>query len=205
MKTISLTAGLFLLGLSEASVGLSPDKNSDSPANPIFQEILNRVVDRDQDTDAILRVQAKDGCSHYPHQLSFSIIQARENDEVVVVLRCNNKVNDGVYEKYRLVIDNAIRAELSNQKKFQAKLSRIEEASRKERAKRFKQLTGGRLTQGMTQDEVKGILGNPSSVVPFQGARFVSVGSCDSWVYGSFQVRFHDGRAADITALRSQE
>ena len=205
MKTIRLALGLFFLVVVNAAMGLPPVKNSGDAANPIFQEILSRVAERDEDTHVILNVRAREGCSRYPNKLSFSITQARQHDEVVVVLRWNNKGNDGVYEKYRLVIDNAIRVELSNQQKFQAKLERIAEAARKERDKRFKQLAGGRLTYGMTQGEVENVLGKPTSVEPYRGAQATREGSRDSWVYDNFRVRFHGGITADITALRVQE
>jgi hypothetical protein len=172
----------------------------DAPANPLFREILTRVVERDDDTGAILTVQAIEGCSRHPHNLVFSIEQERDHT-VVIVLHWNNKTNDGVYEKHRLVVDDAIRTELANQKKFQTKLEIIREAQTKERDKRFSQLTGGRLTYGMTQDEVLRTFGKPASVKPFAGARAAMPGTCDTWVYEDFGVKFNDGRAADIFRL----
>lgn len=192
----SLLRLLILIVVCASARPLSAD-DSDTPANPLFQEILTRVTERDRDTDAILMVKAREGCSRHPHNLNFSIEQERSHDTVVIVLHWNNKTNDGVYEKHRLVIDAAIRTELANQKNFQIKLEKLGAAYSEVRDKRFNQITGGRVRYGMTPNEVEQQLGKPSTVTRYAGAE-LTLGTRDTWNYQDFRILFHDDRATNI-------
>ena len=83
-----------------------------------FQEIQSRVVRRDAQCGAILDVKVREDAPRLGFGLHFSIEEVPYAGEAVVVLSRNLKGGDGVYEKYRLRIDAAIRQELTNQKRL---------------------------------------------------------------------------------------
>ena len=166
--------------------------------NPVFQDILSRVVSRDDASGAILFVRAAKGSSRYPHALSFSIARSKVPDEVVVTMRWDAKMNDGVYEKHRLLIDDAIREELARQSQRMADLEIRRETYENALNEKFAKLTDGKVNYRRWQALVREILGQPTEIQPYAGQRAGTQGSCDSWGYQDFWIEFHDGQAINI-------
>jgi hypothetical protein len=171
--------------------------------NTTFQDILQRVVGRDEGSGAILRVAAKPDSPRHPHSLKFSIERSRDLDEVVITLRWNSKVNDGIYEKYRLRVDDAIRDELAKHDERSSILLAKAEAYQQQQQRKFSSLTGGKLSYLQGQADVRKIFGEPKQIRQYAGARVVIEGSCDSWIYDGFEIQFHDGKAIEIEAPQS--
>jgi hypothetical protein len=90
-------------------------------ASPTFAEILSRVTLRDKATDAIMTVRAKDDAPHRAFALDFTITEVPFAGEAVIVISENLKAGDGVFEKYRLKIDDAIHQELAKQERYAAR------------------------------------------------------------------------------------
>jgi hypothetical protein len=131
-----------------------------------FQDILARVVRRDKDSQAIVTVKRKADAPQ-SGTLNFSIVQVpHDENEAVVTLSINLKAGDGVYEKYRLKIDEAIRRELNNQKRM-ADLERERLVKEfEQRKKNIVELSGGTLREGMTLEEVVKVKGQPKQIEP---------------------------------------
>lgn len=114
MKKIFLLAAAVLILCNAMHAEESPNYVSTT-----FQDVLSRVEKRDETSGAILRVKAKEDSPRHRSTLQFSINQQRNADEVIISLTWNNKMHDGVYERYRLRIDSAMREELKKQKYYQ--------------------------------------------------------------------------------------
>ena len=91
------------------------------PVSPTFAEILTRVAERDKDTGAILTVKPRVDAPPRNFGLDFSMTEVPFAGEVVIIVEERLKSGDGVFEKYRLTIDDAITKELANRKRYAAR------------------------------------------------------------------------------------
>ena len=95
--------------------------------NPTFAEILTRVSKRDEATGAIINVKRKadapqneaENTNSALPDLKFSLTQADDGKNVVIVLSEKNGKDENVYERYILRMNDVMRAELRLQKQFQ--------------------------------------------------------------------------------------
>jgi hypothetical protein len=122
LQHIGWVTGLVLLSvlLSFGSGRWCGAAEGPKTVSPTFADLLTRVTRRDKETGAILEVRAKDDAPRRNFGLTFSISEVPYAGEAVVVVAEELKAGDGVFEKYRLRIDDAIRQELDNQKRYAA-------------------------------------------------------------------------------------
>jgi hypothetical protein len=172
-----------------------PGKAADQTdyVSPTFQDILKRVTVRDKETRAILQVRRKEDTRLISWDLSFSMREWPESGEATIELYVTYKDGNGIYEQYLLRIDKAIREELDNLKRFkEAQPARLAKEI-EEKKKRIQEVTKGKLTYGMTQEEVEKVLGKPSSRdVPHQ--EFGSFGL----LYPGMKLEFRMERLDDV-------
>jgi hypothetical protein len=83
-----------------------------------FQETQSRVMRRDAECGAILKVKVKEDAPEILSDLDFSIKEVPNANEAVIKLSRKRMSGDGVYEMYYLRVDDAMRQELQNQKRF---------------------------------------------------------------------------------------
>lgn len=148
-----------------------------------FKEIQSRVIRRDANSGAILEVKVKEDSPKLGFGLNFSI--AEDAGDVVIVLSRNLKTGDGVYEKYRLRMDDALRQELQNQKKLKELLAAQEKKYREAQTKKIAELTGGQLKFGMSFTAVEAIKGKAPKGL-FGAAEFGTF----TWIYPDMKLRF---------------
>jgi hypothetical protein len=182
--TCSCIAIVMLLACIDAPAAEPPEFVSAT-----YQDILARVVERDKSTGAILTVKARS--DSLGARLHFSIEEARPEDEVVVVLSWNNKINDGVYEKYRLRTDRALRDELAKQKAYMREATVRGQQAREEQARAVDLATGGRLQMGMPQGDVERIQGKPLRIE--HGLVAAALSDDAIWVYPELRLHFSGG------------
>ncbi len=195
MKTMSLVAiVVVLLTVCRMGQAVEPPKF----LSATFQDILSRVVRRDVDSGAILSVKAKEDASTLRLDLQFKIEETLHQNEVVVVIWKNMKTNDGVYEMYRLKMDDAIQQELRNQKRFQELQKERQKKALEERAKKIEQLTEGKLKYGMMANEVEAIKGKPLVVEKVNGGGAAGIPpETFIWVYPNLKLHFYGGMLTD--------
>ena len=134
-----------------------------------FQDILGRVMQRDKETGAILRVKAKeDAPAPHPYGLEFTI-RAEEKDVVSIVID-GGVMNNRTYERYLLKADDAIRKELGNQEKLAAVREKAHQKYVEEQTKQVPELTGGKLKYGMSRQQVEAVIGKPNEFKEGQAA-----------------------------------
>lgn len=194
MKTISLVAVVALLTVCRVGQAAEPPKF----VSATFQDILSRVMRRDAGSGAIMEVKAKEDAPQLPFGLNFTVEETPHQNEVVVVIWRNLKT-DGVYEKYRLKMDDAIQQELRNQKRFHELQKEREKKALEERAKKIEQLTGAKLRYGMTPKEVEVINGKPPIVetIKPRGAAGLPFDAF-IWVYPNLNLHFYSGMLTDV-------
>ncbi len=195
MKIMSLVAVAALLTVCRAGQATEPPKF----VSATFQDILSRVIRRDKDSEAIMEVKAQKDAPQRVSGLNFTIEEQPSQNEVVVVIWRNLKTSGGVYENYCLIMDDAIREELRNQKRFQElQKERITKAL-EERAKKIEQLTEGKLKYGMTPDEVAAIKGKPAAVdeIEPRGAAGLPFNAF-IWIYPNLKLHFYGGILVDV-------
>jgi hypothetical protein len=179
--------------------GATQAAEKSSYVSATFQDILSRVVERDKTSGAILRVRTKDDSAIHAASLNFSIKQDRTGD-VVVVLYLNNMINDGIYEKYRLKMDNAMQEELGNQGRYQEVLKERAKKELERRAKEIAQLTGGKLKYGMSPAEVEAVKGKPSKTErPIEQALF---SDAITWIYPDMKLFFRGSILQNVEVLK---
>lgn len=201
MKRFLLCAVVGLFAMSDVAQAAEAPKF----VSATFKEILSRVIRRDKDSQAILRVKGKEDAKK-DLGLSFSIseiLDTPRHDEAYVTLRVNLKAGDGVYERYRLRIDSAVRQELNNQNRMVA-LAR--ERSIKEFARKRQEIvdrSGGTLTYGMTLEEVIKVKGQPEKVelVVSKGLAAMLRGSQITASYPDMKITFY-GSIEDTGLVR---
>lgn len=135
-----------------------------------FLEIQSRVLRRDAESGAILQVKVKEDAPRLSFGLDFTIDEIPNDREAIVVLSRNLKAGDGVYEKYRLRLDDALRQELKNQKRL--KELEVERSAKniEEQKKKITELSDGKLSYGMSLEEVVKVKGQPQKVRSWQAA-----------------------------------
>lgn len=87
---------------------------------------------------------------------------------VVIQLRPQTMDLD-IYERYKLMIDASIRAELDKLKVMREQAAVKAAKLRKERTERIEKLTDGKLRYGMTRQEVIAAWGEPKAPAPGPG------------------------------------
>ena len=194
MKTMSLVAVVALLTVCRAGQAAEPPKF----VSATFQDILSRVMRRDDDSGAILEVKVKKDAPQIAFGLNFTIEEQPYQNQVVIVLGVNLKAGDGVYEKYRLIMDDAIREELRNQKRFQELQKERQKKALEERAKKIEHLTEGQLKYGMTPNEVEAIKGRPAAVETVKTGSFVPPPDTFIWIYPNLSMHFYGGMLTDV-------
>lgn len=144
---------MLLLGLVNVSRAAEEPKF----VSTTFQDIQSRVTQRDGESGAILFVKAKvDAPSE--HLLNFSIEQ--HSYEAVIVLSLK-LLTDGVYEKYHLRLDDAMREEIQKQKRLKELQAERIAKSVVEQKKEITELSGGKLSYGMSYKQVVKAIGKP--------------------------------------------
>jgi hypothetical protein len=156
-----------------------------------FAEILERVSERDSESGAILTVQPKDDSPRINYGLSFSMTKV-PGDEVVIQLEIALKSGDGVYERYRLRMDDAMRKELALLEKHAEVQKKRAAAAVSEATAKIEKVTRGKVRYGMTRDEVETILGKPKEVVSAQAAGSISL------VYPTYRLGFWMNRLQSV-------
>ena len=135
-----------------------------------FQEITSRVVRRDAQSGAILGVRVKEDAPTSFDALDFSVEEIAHASEAVIVLGFRMKSGDGVYEKYRLRIDDALRQEILNQQRLKVLEAERVATGIQSRKKKITDLSSGKLSYGMTLEEVIKIYGQPQKAHDAQAA-----------------------------------
>lgn len=155
--------------LGAATCGPSPAAAPQPKVSQTFAEILTRVVARDKDSGAILRVKMKADAPQVLHgELLFEMHEEPNTDSVVIQFSTQTMTLN-VYEMYRLVVDQNIREELANLKLMQAQGVEKARQLQQEQAARIERLTNGKLKYGMTREEVIAVLGQPKAQPPGPG------------------------------------
>lgn len=178
-------------------------QESDKYVSVTFQDILSRVVSRDKDSGAILIVKPKKDSSSKTVILSLSLTQGLE-DETIVLLKYNNILNNGIYEKYRLRTDDAMREEMKRLERYQQALADKAKKREEQLALEITKKTSGILRYGMTVAEAEAIKGKPvsSERVPTQHITFTLIPGTGSYashgyeaqlVYPDMTLYFMDG------------
>jgi hypothetical protein len=146
------------------AVACAPSQAAESKpkVSQTFAEILTRVITRDKDSGAILRVQMKEDATsgHSRGELLFEMYEKPNTGSVVIQLRTQS-MDLNVYEMYRLVIDQNMREELSKLKLMQEQGVEKAKKLQKEQSERIEKLTNGKLKYGMKREEVIAIFGQP--------------------------------------------
>ncbi len=159
-----------------------------------FQEIQSRVLHRDAECGAILQVKVKEDAPQLSFGLDFSIQEVA--GEAVVVLSRNLKAGDGVYEKYRLRFDDALREELQKQKQLKVLEAKRSAALIEDRKKQITKLTNGQLRYGMSLKEVIKVKGQPEKVESWQAAGAFTA------IYPDMNLNFWTMKLTDIKTAR---
>src|SRR5262245_15579675 len=133
-----------------------------------FAEILERVSERDSESGAILTVQPKDDSPRINYGLSFSMTKVPGANEVVIQLGIALKSGDGVYERYHLRMDDAMRKELALLEKHAEVQKKRAAAAVTNATAKIETVTRGKVRYGMMRDEVEKILGKPKEFVSAQ-------------------------------------
>jgi len=168
MKIIFPVIALLLL------CGPTKAQESSNYVSSTFQDILSRVVKRDKASGAILIVKPKSDVANPGITLRLSITPGRKADETVIILECNNMLNDGIYEKYRLRTDTAMREEIKRQALYQHNWDEQAKKQEEQLARKIEEKTSGApLHYGMTVAEVKEIKGEPVSIERVPTQQFV--------------------------------
>lgn len=167
------SVNLFRISLMTVLLGLANvAQATDEPkfVSKTFQEIQSRVLRRDAESGAILQVKVKEDAPQLSFGLDFTIEEMPDGRDAIVVLSRNLKAGDGVYEKYLLRLDDALRQELQNQKRV--KELRVERNTKniEEQKKKITELSGGKLSYGMSLEEVVKVKGQPQNVHSWQAA-----------------------------------
>jgi hypothetical protein len=170
-----------------------------------FADILSRVIQRDKDSGAILRVNPKaDAPQEGKMALSFSMKEhASANDakverSVVIELATVAK-NRQVYERYLLVMDEKMQAELAKLELLRQQTVEKEKQQAQEQARQIKELTNDKLHRGMTEEEVIAVLGKPQERNLAQ-----AVGNF-GLAYENYSLFFRKNRLAEIQPLDRRE
>jgi hypothetical protein len=156
-----------------------------------FAEILERVSERDSESGAILTVQCKDDSPRISYGLSFSMAKVHA-DEVVIELGIALKSGDGVYERYRLRMDEAMRKELALLEKTRRGSKRRATAQVTAATAKIERVTRGKVRYGMTRDEVEKILGKPKELLSAQAFGSFSL------VYPTYRLGFWMNRLHSV-------
>lgn len=169
------------------------ETNDESTA--IFTEILRRLPRRDPESHAILQVRLRRVRGVYQDfWANFTIQELPSSNAVVITLWNELKSGSEIHERYRLVINEAIRKELQNQKQH---LVIMAERKRKEAeawAKSVDILSGGKLKSGMSTNEVKAIMGKSDKT----DMNHQLLGYFFVW-YSDLRLTFRDRRLSEIT------
>ena len=164
MNTFRMSLAIVLLGFAGSAQAAEESKF----VSKTFQEIQRRVTRRDADCGAIVAVKVKEDAPQLSFGLNFSIKE--DASDAVIVLSRTLKAGDGVYEQYRLRLDDALRQELLNQKRLkELGIERHKKVS-EEQKKKISALSKGRLSYGMSLEEVAKLKGQPQKVESWQAA-----------------------------------
>lgn len=155
-----------------------------------FQEIQKRA-NRDPECGAIISVQCKEDAPRHDYPLDFSIDKA-PGDEVIIVLSINLLAGDGVYEKYLLRIDDAIRQELQNQERLKKVQAERKAKAIEESKKKINEISGGKLSYGMSLEDVTAVKGKPVKVEQWQAYGAFTA------IYPDMKLFFWETRLANI-------
>jgi hypothetical protein len=163
-----------------------------------FADLLVRVVQRDKDSGAILRVKPKDDAPP-PGKMDLHFSMQERPDytgggvERSVVIELSTPTMDRqVYERYILVIDEKMQAELAKLKTMKQQAVEEEKRQAREQAERIKELTNGKLQFGMTEGEVIAALGKPKERYLAQAMGNFGL------TYESYSLFFRQNRLAEI-------
>src|ERR1039458_6097061 len=159
-----MTRYFVILGLILFSVStLVADTLTNDQSTAIFNEILRRIPRRDPESHAILQVRPRQGPG-VPQDLwaNFRIQELASSNEVRITLWSAKMSSDVIWETHTLTIDDAIRKELENQRRHKTIVAEREKRQAESSAKRIDELTGGKLKYGMTLQEVKAVMGEPT-------------------------------------------
>lgn len=195
-----LLPALALLG-STANTSAAPStKKTVKPyRSATFAEILSRVQWRDKETSAILRVKARPDAGGHNHALDFTIEVAPEDAKLFTVALSGplpmRKGGSTAFEKYLLLADDAMRAELANQAKFAQLQAERKKKYESEQTAKIEELTKGALKFGMAFPAVKKLKGAPRQVVAV-ATQFGTM----TWIYPDWTLRFAAGYLHDVTA-----
>ncbi|KAF0250037.1 MAG: hypothetical protein FD167_562 [bacterium] len=162
-----------------------------------FQDILNRVIGRDKESGAILEIKVKEDSPQLNFGLSFNIEEVPNQNEVIIILYRNLKAGDGVYEKYRLRIDDAICRELENQKYFYQLQTEHKKKFQENLTKKITELTKGVLEYGIPCSKVQTIKGKAISIL----ASAAAAGNF-TWVYPDIKLHFVGGTLQDVELIK---
>ena len=146
-----------------------------------------------------MSVKAKEDSPRHPYDLNFSITPERRGGEAVLLLTWNTKTDDGVHERYRLRIDDAMREELGKQKRYQEVLAGRAEKWQQERAKEVERLTGGKLKYGMSPADVEAVRGKPTRTE----RPLVADATSDAtiWIYPDAKLHFTGGALQGVEVV----
>ncbi|WP_437227433.1 hypothetical protein SH661x_000347 [Planctomicrobium sp. SH661] len=201
----------------ESPQATASSENGREPAyvSRTFQDIQDRVITRDPETKAILRVRTAFDAPAVT-ELSFKIIpipadhlavyrgllgetkgliEIPHDGEAIVTLSREDSPGKGIYEQYRLRLDDALREELKNQERYQQLRRERQIEGLKKITEDIERLSGGKLRYGMTVGEVEAIKGKPLKVNIWMQA-----GSFDL-IYQDIQLNFHMSRLSHIRAV----
>jgi hypothetical protein len=162
-----MTRYFVILGLILFSIStLVADTLTNDQSTGIFNDILRRIPRRDPESHAILKVRPRQGPG-VPQDLwaNFGIQELASSNEVRITLWNEQKDSHVIWETYTLPIDDAIRKELDNQRRHKTIVAEREKRQAESSAKKIGELTGGKLKYGMTLQEVKAVMGEPTGPV----------------------------------------
>ncbi|MDF3131056.1 hypothetical protein P0Y35_17730 [Kiritimatiellaeota bacterium B1221] len=185
MKSIRITIITLLLVVVSSAYAKETEFVSKT-----FQEIQSRVLSRDEHSGAILKVKILEDAPRLNFGLNFSITE--DAGDVVIILSRNLKAGDGVYEKYRLRMDDSLRQELDNQKLMIKLRAERQKTYIKNQKKKITELTEGNLKMGMSPRKVKKIKGKAAEIQ--SAAEFGS----STWIYPDMLLRFVRGSLYDV-------
>ncbi len=170
------------------------------PAKPFisdtFQEILQRVSERDATTGAIISIQSRNDAPIQTKWLRLTIATDERQGRSIISLTFPSKASNGLMEQYQLKTDGAMRLEAQNQLRFkelQAERDQKDAKKWSEEAKaRIQKLTGGQFAFGDSMKKVEALKGKPISIKgPFmpQSATVNQTGTYH-WVYANVTLVF---------------
>ena len=184
---------LSLLSLVTVLLAFSVHAKTDTPkyVSQTFQDILNRVVERDKESGAILQVMSKEDSPAPRFYLEFSLVKDGPRDEAVVILKRSTRTETGVFEMYRLRIDTAMQEELEKQHELLVDQEKHAVASRAKRGDKIANLTDHQLKVDMKSSQVKSIKGKPQRVQASDASSMI-------WIYDDMVLHFQRGLLMDV-------